>query len=141
MRDPLRDLARAHLPPGALLKFDRGDALYVTNCFPAESDFRVEARGRLFCLYLTPGLLPALERAFAAPAEDGLYSDFCRFQERPVSEDELLLAGEFFKRRMTRLPCEERPLRQTAALCLRTHTGGALSLLRRIQIGGTNDVC
>lgn len=140
MYDPLKERAKACLPPGAFLKLDRGDALYVANVPPAGGDFRAETHGRLLFLYLTQALLPVLEKSFAAPAQDLLYRDFCRFQNRPVSESELVAAGNFLKRRLMGLPCEEKPLRQTAAFCLRTHTGGALSLLRRIQIGETTDV-
>ncbi|MEA4898859.1 MAG: hypothetical protein VB067_05260 [Christensenellaceae bacterium] len=141
MRIELRERARRCLMPEALLRADRGEALYVTDCVDAASaleaaGFRTTPRGALLAISPGRAMIEALERQYPPP-DDALYRQLGRLRGRPVSDAELALLASALKRLEIggrADPDFERKLRQTAAACLRTGNGGALALCRSIQI-------
>ena len=138
----LREAARAALPPGAFLRRDRGEALFVTDApriagdvgwrtALADAGFWVRERGDLARLTPGPEWLARLEAEYPAPP-DAFCRGFVRFAGRAVEPKSLalfalgarLLDGGADDGRF------ERRLRQRAAECLRmnpsTPRGGGL---------------
>ena len=134
----LRAAVEAQLPPGAFLKRDRGEALFVTDAArrcPGEdwiarfAQFGFVCRERDGLTFLTPGnaWLARLEDEFPDPP-DHLSATLSRFRGIEA-EGEILrlfalgvkaLDGGESPERFDRL------LRQRAAVCLREKVGGGL---------------
>ncbi|MEF9895688.1 MAG: hypothetical protein RR843_07925 [Clostridia bacterium] len=138
---PLRTLALACLPPGATLRTDRADALYLARGAQdsgealARAGFAVAARGASVALALTPTLLTTLSRALPTFAQDPLRAQLARMTGQPTPA-ELALVTALVKALEVgpAYPDAEKRIRQSAARCLRTGGGGALALARRLQL-------
>lgn len=147
MSDPfalrLRAAAQSALPPGAFLRRDRGDALFVTDAprRGANPDwtapgFHCACQGGLARLTPGPDWLSALEDEYPAPP-DPFCAAFVRFRGMPGPG-----ALRLFALGMKILdggpydPAFDRRLRQTAAETLRNHASGgglyACALIRYI---------
>ena len=126
----IRYAARALLPPGAFLRRDRGDALYVTDAPRRGADADWGGAGFLCrtedgLAYLTPGprWLSQLEARYPEPP-DPLCASFVRFTGEPDAE-----VLRLFARAVKQLdggvdPHFNRQLRQCAAARLREHRSG-----------------
>ena len=139
MSDPLiealRAVARAALPEGAMLRRDRGEALYITDAPRHKPDagwqagleaagFRCAVEGGLARLTPDGRWAAALAARFPEPPDD-LSARLRRF-DGPPDDASLRL----FCRALKALeggegdPGFDRALRQRAAVCLRRHAGG-----------------
>ena len=127
----LRRAAHGLLPPGAFLRRDRGEALYVTNApqkgglaNTTSSDFICHEANGLAHLIPDARWLQRLEALYPDPP-DALCATFRRFTGEIDAE-----ALRLFARGMKALdagtcdPQFSRDLRQRAAVCLREHLPG-----------------
>lgn len=132
----LRSMARAALPPRALLKIDRGDALFVTNApafAPEMRDipgFMCERRGALLCLLPEASWVLRWERRQGEP-EDELCRSLLRFKGQLPDRANLALFAQGAKLLdghpiPEALAAFDRALRRRAAVALRGGCGGAL---------------
>ena len=132
----LRDAAEAPLPPGAFLRRDRGDALFVTDAARRDpgtdwperfSRAGFVCRGREQLIFLTPAhtWIARLEDEYPDPP-DHFCATLSRFRGLEADGESLTLfalgakaldGGESLER-------YDRLLRQRAAVCLRAKDGG-----------------
>ena len=149
----LRGAARAALPEGALLRRDRGDALFISDAprlYPASvwappldrAGFRCDISGGLLRLTPGPDWLERLEAAFPEPP-DAFCEVFARFRGMGPEPESLALFALAVKRIDGAADDGrfEKRLRQRAAECMRlnanditAHGGGlyACALARYI---------
>ena len=140
-RHALRNAARAALPEGAVLRRDRGEALFVTDAprlrtdggwraALADAGFLCEEQGGLAQISPGPQWLARLEAAYPEPPDE-FCRGFQRFAGRGIEAESLvlfalgarLLDGDGDDGRF------QRRLRQRAAVCMRNNAascGGGL---------------
>lgn len=134
----LRERLRPLLPERAFLRRDRGDALFVTNA-PLLSDdpswkpaleaagFLWEPHGGLMSIFPSPDLLLTVERE--SPPTDFLTASLERLRAKDPCSEALRLFTRGLRLLEHSAPSDRsdyvRCTRQLAALCLRTHQGGA----------------
>ena len=136
--EALRKAARSALPPGAFLRRDRGDALFITDAprHRPQQDWEQVLSGAGFDCALNHGLLQlypsacwleALSARFPAPP-DVFCASALRFAARPIEPESLrlfalgvrILDGE------SGAEAYDRRLRNRMAVCLRSGGGGGL---------------
>lgn len=138
----LRRAAARALPPGAFLRRDRGEALFVSDAprlrpgadwgeVLAGTGLRWEVRGALLRLSPGPSWLARLEAAFPDPP-DALCASLARFRSL-LPEDESLRLFALGARALDAGradPRFDRLLRQRAAVCLRLNRTNPIPIPR-----------
>lgn len=131
----LRDLARSCLHEGAWLRTSRRSGLYITNDTSAEqkleeTGFSCTITGSMLCIGISTKLLPLLLEKAPAPQDPFFAGQLRRLMQRTAeaeAEDLLLLEDALRQSEpgnIVRTDLDKR-LRNRAAVCLRTGTGGA----------------
>lgn len=133
----MRAALRASLPPRAMLKRDRGDALFITNApeidpsLRAISGFVLLRRGGLWAVLPDESWIARMERRAAEPP-NLLCAQLLRFRGEVPDLENLKLFVRGAKLLDERRPpladvrAYDRALRQQAALALRGGCGGGL---------------
>lgn len=132
----MRAALRAQLPPGASLKRDRGEALFVAVARPSDPiprtvpGFLSERRGALTAFLPDASWIERLERRHPNPP-DSLSASLLRFRGQTPDRANLILFAQGLKLTDARASAPERAaydraLRQRAAVALRGGCGGGL---------------
>ena len=132
----LRDAAEALLPGGAFLRYDRGDALFVTDAArrcPGEDWIERFSRAGFDCrereqlVFLSPSKtwISRLEVEYPDPP-DHFCATLSRFRGRNADDASVALFALGIKALdgCASPALYDRQLRQRAAVCLRAHAGG-----------------
>ena len=134
----MRAQMRAALPPGAFLRRDRGEALFISNapalegCPASVPGFLVERQAGLMRILPDAGWIGRLESQHPAPP-DFLCASLLRFRGAAIDEPNLRLFALGAKlvdagpaASGAQIAAYDRCLRQRAALALRGGCGGGL---------------